>query len=116
MYGAFAGLSFGRFTLLGEVDIIKDYDRAVGSTITQLAVFSSVHVLIVRGINFMLSYEYLDPDLDIRENARTRLVTGFEAFVTQFFQLRLFYRQNDSIPLQPAEKADEVRLELHLFF
>jgi hypothetical protein len=116
MYGPFAGLAFGRFTLLGELDLIKDHDKATGDNTTQLAIYSSVHFLIVRGINAMLSYEYLDPDLNIKENARTRLVTGLEAFVTQFFQLRLFYRSNDSIPQQPAERADEVRLEMHLFF
>jgi hypothetical protein len=116
MYGPFAGLSFGRFTVLGELDFIEDKDKTTGSETTQLAIYSAVHCLIVRGINLLLSYEYLDPDLDIPEDARTRLVTGLEAFVTQFFQLRLFYRLNDSIPQRPEERADEVRLEMHLFF
>jgi hypothetical protein len=116
MYGSFAGLSFGRITLLGEADLIADRDAASGNTITQLAVFSALNVLVVRGVNFMLSYEFLDPDIDIDHNARTRLVIGIEPFLTQFFQMRLFYRRNDSIPQRPAERADEVRLEMHLFF
>jgi hypothetical protein len=116
MYGPFAGLSFGRFTLLGEVDVIEDRDAASGSTTTQVAVFSALNVLIVRGVNFKLSYEYLDPDVDVDNNARTRLVIALEPFVTQFFQLRLQYRLNDSIPQRPAERADEVRLEMHLFY
>lgn len=116
MYGPFAGLSFGRFTLLGEVDVIEDRDAASGNTVTQVAVFSALNVLIVRGVNFKLSYEYLDSDVDVDNNARTRLVIGLEPFVTQFFQLRMFYRLNDSIPQRPGERADEVRLEIHLFY
>lgn len=116
MYGPFAGLSFGRMTLLGELDIIEDRDAASGVTTTQLAVFSSLNVLLVRGVNFKLSYEFLDPDTDIDENERTRLVIGIEPVITQFLQVRLFYRLNDSIPQRPAEAADEVRLEVHVFF
>jgi hypothetical protein len=41
---------------------------------------------------------------------------GLEPFITQFLQVRLFYRLNDSIPQRPEEGADEVRLEMHLFF
>lgn len=116
MYGPFAGLSFGRITLLGEVDIIEDRDDASGATTTQLALFSSLNMLVVRGVNFKLSYEFLDPDTEVDENERTRLVIGLEPFITQFLQVRLFYRLNDSIPQRPAEEADEVRLEVHVFF
>ena len=116
MYGPFAGLSWGRITLLGELDIIEDRDAATDATTTQLAMFSSLNVLLARGVNFKLSYEFLDPDTDIDENERTRLVIGLEPFITQFLQVRLFYRLNDSIPQRPAEEADEVRLEVHLFF
>jgi hypothetical protein len=31
-------------------------------------------------------------------------------------QLRLFYRLHDGIPQRPVERADELVLELHLFF
>jgi hypothetical protein len=116
MYGPFAGLSFGRFTLLGELDVIEDRVAESGDTITQLAVFSSLHVLLTRGINFMLSYEFLDPNNDVDNDARTRFTVGLEPFLTQFLQLRFFYRFNDGIPQRPIERADEVVLEFHLFF
>lgn len=116
MYGPFAGLSFGRFTLLGEVDVIEDRPAASGETIRQLAVFSSLNVLLRRGVNVKLSYEFLDPNDDVDNDERTRFTVGLEPFLTQFLQVRLFYRFNDSIPQRPAERADEVVLELHLFF
>jgi hypothetical protein len=116
MYGPLAGLTFGRFTLLAEADLIEDREEESGETTTQLAVYSALNVLVVRGVNFKLSYEFLDPDTDLDNNARTRLVVGLEPFLTQFLQVRLFYRLNDSIPQRPAEGADEVRLEMHLFF
>jgi hypothetical protein len=111
-----AGLTFGRFTLLAEADLIEDREDESGETTTQLAVYSSLNFLIVRGVNLKLSYEFLDPDTDLDNNARTRFVVGLEPFLTQFLQVRLFYRLNDSIPQRPAEGADEVRLEMHLFF
>ncbi len=116
MYGPFAGLSFGRFTLLGEVDVIEDRVAASGETIKQLAVFSSLNVLLTRGVNFKLSYEFLDPNDDVDNDERTRFTVGLEPFLTQFLQLRFFYRFNDGIPQRPIERADEVVLEFHLFF
>ena len=116
MYGPFAGLTVGRFTLLGEIDFIEDRDEASGSTTRQLATFTSLNFLIVRGVNFKVSYEFLDPDRDIDEDERTRLVIGLEPFLTQFLQVRLFYRLNDDIPQRPTGRADELRLEMHVFF
>jgi hypothetical protein len=116
MYGPFAGFSFGRFTLLGEVDVIEDRAAENGDTIKQLAVFSSLDVLLTRGVNFKLSYEFLDPNNDVDNDERTRFTVGLEPFLTQFLQFRLFYRFNDGIPQRPIERADEVVLEFHLFF
>lgn len=118
MYGPFAGLSFGRLTLLGELDVIEDRVAASGETIKQLAVFSSLNVLLTRGVNFKLSYEWLDPNQDdlFKNDERTRFTVGLEPFLTQFLQVRLFYRLNDGIPQRPVERADEVVLEFHLFF
>ncbi len=118
MYGPFAGLTFGRLTLLGEVDVIEDRAAESGETIEQLAVFSSLNVLLTRGVNFKLSYEFLDPNRsgNSKNDERTRFTIGLEPFLTQFLQLRLFYRFNDGIPQRPAERADEVVFEFHLFF
>ncbi len=116
MYGPFAGLSFGRFTLLGEADVIEDRAAASGETVKQLAVFSSLNVLLMRGVNVKLSYEFLDPNDGVDNDERTRFTVGLEPFRTQFLQLRCFYRFNDSIPQRPTERADEVALEFHLYF
>jgi hypothetical protein len=116
MYGPFIGVAFGRFALLGEADWIEDREAESGATTTQLAVYSALNVLLIRGVNFKLSYEFLDPDRDVDNDARTRLAIGLEPFLTQFLQIRLFYRRNDGIPQRPADRADELRLEFHLFF
>ncbi|ETX03505.1 MAG: hypothetical protein ETSY2_33280 [Candidatus Entotheonella gemina] len=118
MYGPFAGFTLGRLTLLGEVDVIEDRMAESGETIKQLAVFSSLNVLLTRGVNFKLSYELLDPNRsdNSKNDKRTRLTIGLEPFLTQFLQVRLFYRLNDGIPQRPIERADEVVVEFHLFF
>jgi hypothetical protein len=116
MHGPFVGIAFGRFTLLGEADWIEDREAESGATTTQLALYSALNVLLVRGVNFKVSYEFLDPNSDVDNDARTRLAFGLEPFLTQFLQLRLFYRRNSGIPQRPVDRADELRFEIHLFF
>jgi hypothetical protein len=73
-------------------------------------------MLLTRGVNIKLSYEFLDPHDKVDNDERTRFTVGLEPFLTQFLQLRLFYRFNDGIPQRPIERADEVVVEFHLFF
>ncbi len=119
-YGGFAGLYFGRFTLLGEVDVIeervKGQEEQRKEQGDRLAGFAEMDILLTRGINLKVAYDYFDPHTKIEEDHRYRLTTGIEAFVTQFLQFRALYIFADSVPQKPREREDSLILELHTFF
>jgi hypothetical protein len=113
--GAWAGLRIGRAALLGEADFVKD-DTSADAEREQLVTHSEMNYLLLRGWNLKAAYEYFDPDLDIDENERDRVLLGLEFFPTPFLHLQLFYRFNQSIPQNIPQNADELALRFHLYF
>jgi len=110
IYGANGGVQFGRVGLLAEADVIDD------SAVKQRAGILELNMLLTRGNNLKLSYEYYDPDISIFENARTRYSLVWEPFLNQFAQVRLGYRDNRGIPQNPGFNSNLYFAELHLFF
>jgi hypothetical protein len=112
--GAFGGLSLGRFDVLGELDYISDRP-AEGEELSQLAAFVEGNFLATKGLNFKVTYGFLDPDRDIGENARVRLRFGAESFIIQFLQVSIFYTLLEDIP-QVQTDRDFLSLQVHGFF
>jgi len=110
IYGANGGAQLGRVGVLAETDVIDD------SAVKQRVGILELNLLLTRGNNLKLSYEYHDPDLAIFENARTRYSLVWEPFLNQFTQVRLGYRDNRGIPQNPGFNSDLYFAELHLFF
>lgn len=110
IYGINAGAQFGRTGILFETDIIDD------ETVEQQVSILELNLLIARGQNIKLSYEYHDPDEDIFENANERLSLVYEPFLNQFVQARAGVRENDGIPQNPSANITSYFFELHLFF
>ena len=119
-YGGFAALYFGRFTVLGEVDVIeervKNKEEEREKNGDKLAAFGELNILLSKGINFKIAYDYFDPHTKVEEDHRYRLSTGIEAFLTQFLQFRALYIFADSVPQKPREREDQLLLEIHTFF
>jgi len=114
MGGVWAGARISKFVLLGEADWIQD---EFGDTKKpQLVTYSELDYEIVHGWNLKVGYEYYDPNRDIDENQRDRVLIGIEPFVTSFVQVQLFYRFNQSIPQNIPQNADELELRLHIYF
>lgn len=112
--GIWAGTRIGKFVLLGEADWIREEDQ--NEDRDQLVTYSELDYEIVDGWNVKLAYEFFDPNLDIDENERDRVVIGLDSFPTSFVQLQLLYRFNQSIPQNLPQNADELVLRLHLYF
>jgi len=118
VYGGFAGANFGRLTLLSELDFIdSDRDDRFGK---ELVFLGELDFLITKGINLKVTYDFwdrfFDADPEVDEDERERVTIGLEPFITQFLQLSVFYRINDSIPQRPRESEDRLTFELHIFF
>jgi hypothetical protein len=112
--GIWAGVRLKKLIFLGEADWVfeeldeENRDRAVA--------YGELDYEIVDGWNIKLAYEYFDPNREIDENERDRVIVGIEPFLTSFVQLQLFYRFNQSIPQNPSQNADELLLRLHVYF
>lgn len=110
IYGVNGGTQFGRVGVLAEGAVIDD------STVKQRVGILEFNLLLSRGNNLKLSYEYHDPDLKVFENARTRYSLVYEPFLNQFTQVRVGYRDSRGIPQNPGFNSNLFFAELHLFF
>ncbi len=112
--GVWAGVRLKKFVFLGEADWVRDElddeDR------DRVVTYAALDYEIVDGWNIKLAYEYFDPNRDVDENERDRVIVGLEPFLTSFVQLQLFYRFNQSIPQNIPQNADELVLRLHIYF
>ena len=109
IYGVHAGAQFGRTGILFETDYIDD------DTTKQQVSILELNLLVARGQNVKLSYEYHDPSDDIFENANERYSLVYEPFLNQFTQIRAGARDSSGIPQNPAANTTSYFLELHLF-
>ena len=112
VWGAFVGFNFGRFTLLGEGNLISEGD------VDRFAAFAEMNFLVRRGLNLKLTYEFFDRNRDVSNDrdGQDRITIGLEPFVTQFLQVRVSYQINRFIPQNPVENQDRLIVQLHTFF
>jgi len=110
IYGLHGGVQLGRVGILAAADIIDD------STDEQFVSILELNLLLSRGNNLKISYEYHDPAESIAQNVRERYSLVWEPVLNQFTQFRAGVRDNRGIPQSNAQNLTEYFLELHLFF
>ena len=124
-FGGFAGLNLGflsefgdRFTLLGEIDrIIDELESLLGEpTERQLLLYGAVNFQAAKGVNVKVTYDFADPNTSRSDDSFIRLTGGVEYTITQFVQLRAFYRFRDDIETSLRDDESIASVELHLFF
>ena len=114
VHGGWAGVRIKDLVFLGEADWIRDEDQNQDQD--RIVTYAELDYKVTNGWNLKIAYEYYDPDQNVDENERDRVITGLETFLTSFVQLQLFYRFNQSIPQNIAQNADELLLRLHIYF
>ena len=115
----FAGGHMGRFTLLYEVDKIGYQDVANRKLVDQEAGLLEGNMMIRKGHNLKLSYEWFDENLDSAADSpdivsRTSIV--YEPFMNQFLQVRTGYRMYEGQSNNDLENRTEMFAELHGIF
>ena len=115
MFGLFGGLKTGPVAWLAEIDSISD-DVSPGVTTDAVAGLLEANWTFVGKHNLKLSYDYLDPDLDISEDHQVRYSVVWEYSPIQFTQVRIGYRLYDGIPQVDAQNRDTFFVEIHGFF
>ena len=115
MFGVFGGLKTGPVVWLAEFDGISD-DVASGGTTDAYAGLLEANWTVWGKQNLKISYDYLDPNDDIKEDHQVRYSLVWEYTPIQFLQARVGYRLYDGIPQVDAQNRNVFFAELHGFF
>ena len=109
--GLFGGISMGKLTWTGAVDIAEEYL----STGTVLASFSELNYNLSNGLNLQVKYDFFDEDIDTSGSSINRITFGAEFFPIPFVEVRCQARYTDvtgnSVALKP-----EYLLLIHTWF
>lgn len=118
MGGVFAGFTAGRFVFLGEFDVLDSQDKSEGAQDFghQLIAYVEGNVLLTKGINAKVAYDWWDPYRDVSEDEQIMFRAGLEAFLTQFLRVGALFRYREAPPQLALDNEDEVFVELHVFF
>ncbi len=115
MQNVFGGLRTGPVAWLAELDYIIDDVTPTGRRKLWTSL-NEANILLKKGHNLKLTFEYFNPDSDVSEDEQIRFSVVWEYFPIQFVQTRLGYRVYDGIPQNPAQNREQLFLELHLPF
>jgi hypothetical protein len=114
MAGPFLGWQWGRLSLFGEADWLRD-ETATG-TARRLAALAEGDFALLPGLNLKVAHSYYDMDLDIGHNGQTATRYGMEYSAFLYLQLGLYYDDNRFVPQNVALNRDQIYLEAHAFF
>jgi hypothetical protein len=110
MYGPFAGIGIGEFTLLGEYDMAKSY--LVSDSITT-ALMIEASYKIVKGVEAVVQYTRFDPSKHTYNDDHSRVVIGGTFYPYSFMEIIPQYR----IQMQhPNAKNNAFLIQFHLFY
>ena len=115
MQSVFAGLRMGKVSWLASGVYITDDGTPTGR-LKQWATLVEGDYEAAKGHNLKLTYEYYDPNADVKEDQRERYSAVWEYMPFQFTQFRLGARKNNGIPQNNAQNATELFLQWHAFF
>lgn len=115
--GPFAGLSWGRFSWLGELDwSIADRDTPTETTsVRQSHEFAA---RLTRGVELIGFLDTSDPDVDLASGSRLRYGGGVEALVDRHLELRgvVVVEDFEAGSAVPARDRAQAWLLLHLLY
>jgi hypothetical protein len=108
LYGGFGSLGLGRFTLIGEGDLLR---TAVSSrTTTGVLLYVEANYAVVDGVQLKVAYDFYDPDKDVKSGATSRYSIGAEFFPIEGVEVRPIYR------IITEDPTDVKNNEFHLLF
>jgi hypothetical protein len=110
MFGGFAGIGFGNFSLMGELDFAHGYlSRDTVST----AMMIEGSYTIMKGVDAVVRYDRFDPSTKTDKNDLSRIVIGFEFHPYSFIEIRPQYRLQKE---NPEVKNDVFLVQFHFWY
>jgi hypothetical protein len=109
-YGAFVGIGYKRFTLLGEFDKAKNVlsDGKNSNVIMLEATYA-----ITLGLDAIVRWDWLDPNIDVSNDELQHVIVGLEWFPYSFIELRPQYR---FMIEDPSVTNDSFVLQFHFWY
>lgn len=112
--GAFLTASVGRFTYLADLAFVRDDFYGNIAPVEGYATYQELSFLATQGLDFVTTFEFMDPDLELLDNAAMRAGFIVEFFPWTYTELRAMVRRtwHDA---SPTGGAWDVVLFAHLF-
>jgi len=110
MYGPFAGIGIGNFTLLAEYDMAKSY--LIPDSITT-AIMVEAAYKITKGIEVVLRYDRFDPSTNTDNDDVSRVVVGAAFYPYSFMEILPQYRFQME---HPSVNNDAFLIQFHLLY
>lgn len=109
-YGGFAGIGYDRFSLLGEFDRANDL-RAPDLKSNVMMLQASYVIML--GLEAIVRYDRMDPDINVVDDDIAHLVVGFEFIPYSFIEIRPQYR---FILEHPSINNDAAVIQIHFWY
>jgi hypothetical protein len=110
-YGLFGGVSAGRFTYLAELD--KADDEQGGARVEGYAAYHELSVVALRGLQAALTYDFRDPDIDVRRDGLHRAGVSAGFFPWPGIELEAAVRDSIGYVDNPRAGQLEIVVVLH---
>jgi hypothetical protein len=117
LMGGFGAFAYHDLTILGEVDYMKT--KSAETTTKGLLTFVQADYPVVTGVDVQVSYDFYDPDRDVKNGAISRYSAGVGFFPIAGVEVRPMYRwvKRQDVAAELGETSwTEFELMLHLYF
>ena len=112
---AFVTANLGRFTYLGDIAAVRDrFSSPEVPKLTGYATYQELSFIATQGVEFIGTFEHMDPDIEVLRDARMRAGLVVEVFPFPFVELRAMVRRSWGGEAPTGGQWDTV-VFLHLF-
>ncbi|NUN69778.1 MAG: hypothetical protein HUU02_08725 [Bacteroidetes bacterium] len=109
--GGFGVVSIANnLTLLGEYDLLTNYNGVLKKDVTGTILYAEANYLLTSGIDLKVGYEFYDPNNSQKDGTITRYTIGAELFPLTGVEVRPLYRISQEKP------KDADNNEFHMMF
>jgi len=117
LMGGFGSFSYHDLTIFGEVDLMQT--KAAETTTKGLITYVEADYPVVTGVDLKASYDFYDPDKDVKSGAISRYSGGLEFFPIAGVEVRPLYRwvKRQDVPAEQGEASwSEFQMLVHFYF
>jgi hypothetical protein len=113
LFGGFGSVCYNEFSLLGEVDFIRNTGARTSKDSTGIATYIEANYVVTPGVDLKIAWDFYDPDKDLKTGAVSKYSIGVDFFPLPGVEVEPIYRWVDD---QPTDvKNNEFQIMLHFY-